>query len=100
MSMTRGGDEGKAELGGGESVKKCRAEGLGKAESALMQTLRGLVTHTAMHTLACTQSSKEFCCNAVMNTFHIRMSYWAGLALRTPTPCCAGRLLHGLPELD
>ena len=47
----RRGDEGTAE--GGKSVKKCRAEGFGRAESALMQTLWGASrthTHTDAHT--------------------------------------------------
>lgn len=93
----RRGDEGRAE--GGKSVKKCRVEGFGRAESALMQTLWG-GSHTYTDTHTCTQPSSEFFCSTVTNIFHIRMSYWAESALGTATPCCAVRLLHGLTELN
>lgn len=97
----RRGQSGVGGLGGGVCVKKCRVEGFGRAESALMQTLWGAnhtLTHTHTHT--CTQASNEFCCSTVRYIFHIRMSYWAEAALGTATPCCTVRLLHGLTELD
>lgn len=100
----RRGEEGRVGWGGwggGVCVKKCRVEGFGRAESALMQTLWGAnhtLTHTHTHT--CTQASNAFCCSTVRYIFHIRMSYWAEAALGTATPCCTVRLLHGLTELD
>lgn len=51
----RGGEEMRAGLGEVCSEKKCRVEGFGRAESALMQTLQGAyhtLTHARAHTHA------------------------------------------------
>lgn len=54
VAMKRG-EEMRARQRGGKSVKKCRVEGFGRAESALMQTLWGAShthtqhTHTPVH---------------------------------------------------
>lgn len=105
VAMKRG-EEMRAQQRGESLWKKCRVEGFGRAESALMQTLWGAsrshahtdAPHTHTHT--CTLPSSEVCCSTVTNIFHIRMSYWVESVLGTATPCCAVRLLHGLTELD
>lgn len=76
----------------GKSVRKCRVEGFGRAESALMQTLRSwhrTRTHKHTHAHTSTRPSCKFCCSNATNIFHIGMSYWGESALGTATPCCA-----------
>lgn len=104
--MATSGDEGTAERENKKknSEKNAELRGLEEQNQHLCKRSEELAphthTHTATQTHTCTQPYGEFCCSAVTNIFHIRMSYWAESALGTATPCCAVKLLHGLTELD